>query len=378
MQVPKYYYVIIGGGLSGLMLAWHFSRDIFFKGKKIAVIDPQFSSGFKTFSFWEKGSGSWDDLVGKTWDKARLISSTKDRTLDLAPYQYKMIKAADLYDRILEQLKASPDFTLIYDEIEKVDPVTAKAIGKKTNYTGAHFFDSRTDPACLTDEKTSRLFQHFEGWEITTEKPVFDPEVFTMMDFRQHLSDTTSFIYILPYSRTQALVEITFFTPDVTEKEPYEVYLKNYLREVLKITDYEVVEKERGRIIMTDYPFERGNHSSITRIGSGGGWVKPSTGYSFGNADKKVRQIITNIKHGRTPDTGLVRKRFRKYDGIFLDILANNNEKGEAIFSKFYTLNQPAEIFKFLDEETNVKEEVKIMSSLFRPEFIKSYFRKAF
>ena len=40
MLVPDYYYVIVGGGLAGLQLASRISNDIFFKGKKIAIIEP--------------------------------------------------------------------------------------------------------------------------------------------------------------------------------------------------------------------------------------------------------------------------------------------------------------------------------------------------
>jgi lycopene beta-cyclase len=70
--------------------------------------------------------------------------------------------------------------------------------------------------------------------------------------------------------------------------------------------------------------------------------------------------------------------RSRWYDAIFLDVLNRRNEMGEQLFTKFYTKNSPQEIFKYLDEETNFKEELKIMMSLYHPEFIISFFRKLF
>ncbi|MDX1426948.1 MAG: lycopene cyclase family protein, partial [Salegentibacter mishustinae] len=54
MLGPRYFYVIIGGGLAGLQLARQLSRDVFFKGKKIAIIDSDFSMPVKTWCFWEK------------------------------------------------------------------------------------------------------------------------------------------------------------------------------------------------------------------------------------------------------------------------------------------------------------------------------------
>jgi lycopene beta-cyclase len=51
---------------------------------------------------------------------------------------------------------------------------------------------------------------------------------------------------------------------------------------------------------------------------------------------------------------------------------------GELIFSNFYSKNSIEEIFKYLDEETSISEEYKIMLSLYHPQFIKSFFRKIF
>ncbi|SFN93379.1 lycopene cyclase family protein [Salegentibacter flavus] len=378
MQVPKYFYVIVGGGLAGLQLARQLSRDIFFKGKQIAVIDPDFETPTKTWCFWEKGKGQWDDLVSKTWKNGRFITSELNKKLELEPYQYKMIKAKDFYREILQELEASNDIKLIRDEISEIDPVTREASGKLNNYSATHFFDSRVDPEYLEEGKHTLIYQHFKGWEIETPEPVFSPEEFTMMDYRLKYKDTTAFTYVLPVSKTKALIEFTFFTPFLTEDAVYDKMLKRYLGEILKLKDYNIKTTETGIIPMTDFPFEEGNTSNITKIGTGGGWVKASTGYSFINTQKRVSKIVENLKSGKPPGESLINKKFKRYDGIFLDVLANNNEKGEEIFTKFYTKNTPEEIFSYLDEETTFSEDLKIMMSLYSFDFIKSFFRKNF
>src|SRR6056297_1492621 len=100
MLGPVYFYVIIGGGLAGLQLARQLSRDVFFKGKKIAIIDSDFSLPVKTWCFWETGSGKWDDLVIKSWNKGKFISSEKNIDLSLSPYSYKMLKSADYHKQL--------------------------------------------------------------------------------------------------------------------------------------------------------------------------------------------------------------------------------------------------------------------------------------
>ncbi len=61
MITPDYYYVIVGGGMAGLQLAYRIHNDLFFKGKKIAIVDPNNKTeNDKTWCFWEKNSGEWD------------------------------------------------------------------------------------------------------------------------------------------------------------------------------------------------------------------------------------------------------------------------------------------------------------------------------
>ncbi|PRX41750.1 lycopene cyclase family protein [Salegentibacter salegens] len=376
MLGPVYFYVIIGGGLAGLQLARQLSRDVFFKGKKIAIIDSDFSMPVKTWCFWEKGDGKWDHLLTKSWNEGKFISSEENINLQLSPYSYKMIKAADYHHNLQEEIEKSGDIEFITDEIQKIDPVTMKAKGRKKSYGATHFFDSRIDPSYLESKKHTTIFQHFKGWEVATEKPVFSPDSFTMMDYRIKYPDATAFTYILPFTEKKALVEYTFFSPFLTEDKVYDDMLQKYFEKVLKTKDFTIKSTETGVIPMTDFPFDKANTRQITKIGTGGGWVKPSTGYSFKNTEKRINRIIENIKSGKLPGENLINNKFRKYDAIFLDVLTQNNQKGEEIFSKFYTKNSPQEIFKYLDEETSVSEDLKIMLSIYSFDFVKSFFRK--
>ncbi|MFZ0489749.1 MAG: lycopene cyclase family protein [Salegentibacter sp.] len=379
MMVPNYFYVIVGEGLAGLQLALRLKRDLFFQGKAIALIDhapddyPE-----KTWCFWEEGNGNWDSLVSQEWESGKFISSEVDKNLELAPYRYKMIKSSDFRREARKELESAENFHFITDEITEIDPVTRKAHGKKDIYTATHFFDSRVPSDYLESEVHSRIFQHFKGWKINTKNAQFDPSVFTMMDFRLKFRDSTSFSYVLPFSEKEALVEFTFFTPFLTEEKIYDEYLEKYLSEILKIENYSILDSEKGIIPMTDFPFHLENSRHITKIGTGGGWVKPSSGYSFKNTEQKVEKIVENLKNGLTPGKGLVNNKFRKYDAIFLDVLSKRNDLGEQIFTKLYTKNSPQEIFRYLDEETSLSEDLKLMSSLYHAQFLRSFFKKAF
>lgn len=377
MIVPDYYYVIVGGGLAGLQLALRIHEDLFFKGKKIVIIDPSpKKENDKTWCYWEKESGNWDHLITKSWKKGKFITSEIEKDLELSPYSYKMLRSIDFYNYAKTKLQASEDIIFIRDEITEIDPVTRTAKGREKNYTATHFFDSRPPKAYKNDEKSAVIYQHFKGWYVETSEDVFDPGVFTMMDYRLKHEDSTSFTYVLPVSAKKALVEFTFFTPYLTKDSAYDQYLERYIKQILKIDSFEITEKEKGIIPMTDYAFDSENSEHITKIGTAGGWVKASSGYSFKNTDRKTRLLIENIKYGLPPGENLINKKFSRYDSIFLDVLQQRNDLGESLFTKLYTKNSIQDIFRFLDEETEFKENLKIMFSLYHPQFIKSFFRK--
>lgn len=377
MITPDFYYVIVGGGLAGLQLALSISRDIFFKGKKIVIIEPSLkTSNDKTWCFWEGGRGKWDHLISKQWNKGKFITSELSKDLQLDPYSYKMLQSLDFYNYVKTELETSEDIIFIKDKITRIDQVTRTAIGEKDNYTATHFFDSRPPTDFENDEKSSVIYQHFKGIKIKTNKSCFDPEIFTMMDYRIKYKDTTCFTYVLPLAANEALIEFTFFTPFLTEEPIYDKKLEEYISSILKIKGYEIIGSEKGMIPMTDYPFHKFNTKYVTKIGTAGGWVKASSGYSFKNTEIKVDKLINNIKSGLKPSTNLFSKKFHKYDAIFLDVLEKRNDLGESLFTKFYTRNSIQEIFKFLDEETSFSEELKIMMSLYHPQFLKSFFNK--
>ncbi|MBL7810341.1 MAG: hypothetical protein JNN28_21135, partial [Saprospiraceae bacterium] len=137
-----------------------------------------------------------------------------------------------------------------------------------------------------------------------------------------------------------------------------------------------VTETEQGIIPMTDFPFEQYSVERHLRIGTGGGWVKPSTGYSFKNSEKNARRIVHNLKTGKRVDEGLISRKFRWYDAIFLDVLHRHNAKGPELFYTMYRKNPIQRIFAFLDDESTLTEDLQIINGFPKAPFVRSFFRK--
>ena len=64
----NYDFIIIGAGASGLLLADAMGSDSFFAQKKILILDKDAKkTNDRTWCYWEKGEGQFDEIVHKRW-----------------------------------------------------------------------------------------------------------------------------------------------------------------------------------------------------------------------------------------------------------------------------------------------------------------------
>ena len=377
-EISHFDYIIIGNGLAGLQLALKFASDSFFKDKQIGLIDPSKKNiNDKTWSFWEQEPSNWNHITQQQWDQVSVITSKKKIDLELKPYAYKTIRSLDFYNYAKDKLNNHEHIHFIIDTVISVkDSDTVIVETKKGSYTCLHVFDSRV-PKDFSNLSANyiNIIQHFKGWVIRTESDAFDKNEVIMMDYRLKDGEQTTFTYVLPFSKNEALIEFTYFTESIVDEKVYDKYIETYIAKYLNIDNYTLVETETGQIPMTNFPFDSFNTKNITKIGTGGGWVKGSTGYSFKNTEKKIEILLHNIKAGHTPSKDLFKTKYKFLDKIFLKVLKDENHKGEWIFQQFYDKNSVQTMFRFLDEESTFFEELKIMWSLFSWLFVKAFFK---
>ena len=383
MPTTVYDYVIIGAGAAGLHIALAMCDESWFADKKILILDrDKKNSNDKTWCYWEKGEGKWDSIIKHSWRFGKFFTKENSIDLNLPPYQYKMLHALNFYNHAKNQISGRKNFRWITEEVQGIAHKERISIKTTENtYFAKQVFDSRIDPGFYkSKDHYIRLLQHFKGWFLKTEDEVFDPNSFVMMDYRIKWKNSTSFMYILPTAKNEALVEFTFFSPDLVEDAVYDEYLNKYIREVLNLGNFSIDKIEQGIIPMSNYPFHNSNQKGILKIGTAGSWVKPSSGYSFKNAEKSAHQIVQNIISGNPIDKGLYRKKYNIYDTLFLDVLNEHNERGEELFTTMYQKNAIQDVFSFLDEETSITQDIAIMASFNWKPFFKAiknqYFKK--
>ena len=380
--MSSYDYIIIGAGASGLLLADALGSDPFFSDSSILLLDKSDKkSNDRTWCFWEQGEGPFDAILYQSWPKIHFAGRKLNIQPEVAPYRYKMLQGVDFYQHYLKRTTAYPNITFKQAEILEVLEQEGKMLvrAKEASFEADQVFDSRFDYQKMKQESAFPVLQqHFLGWFIKTETPVFDPETATFMDFSIAQKGNTRFMYVLPFSETEALVEYTLFSENVLEKSEYEAAIEDYITQKLQVTKYTITEVEKGNIPMSCYPFSAGNTARHLKIGIAGGWAKASTGYTFYSSVKKVKELVAFLKTGKPLNAFAKRKRFWFYDLLLLDILSKRNDLGAEIFESLFRKRKPQLIFKFLDEDTNFLEEIRIMAAPKPWPFIKALLGRVF
>ncbi|MDI5898004.1 lycopene cyclase family protein [Flavobacterium yafengii] len=378
--MKHYDYIFTGAGLSALMTVYKMVQSGKFKNTSILLLDEDTKkTNDRTWCFWKTNDSVWEQSISKKWDSALFANENFRRDLDLQPYHYNMVKGLDFYNQVFDLLSKQENITFLPHKVLEIEESETIILvqTESESFSCSKLFNSICNKhKAESQAKYPVLQQHFIGWFIKSEQPVFNSEQATFMDFSVEQKGNTRFMYVLPISKTEALLEYTLFSHQHLKTEEYENEIQQYI-EKLGITNYEIVEKEQGSIPMTCYPFWKANTKNVLNIGTSGGWTKASTGYTFKNSDKKSSELVAFLQR-ETDFTKFHKKtKFWFYDLLLLDILDRKNELGSHIFSSMFKKGNPSLIFKFLDEETSFIEDIKVILKCPKMLFIKALFHVA-
>ncbi len=383
MTETHFDYIIAGGGLSGLSLLYYISQEPALKHKSILVIDAvEKNQNDRTWCFWEKEKDFYEPLVYARWNRLKFESPSTHKTFDLREYAYKLIRSADYY-RFIKESVSGANVQYVTETIEHIfdTPQGAKVKTSAQEYTATLVFNS-TGLFNPVLDPSNTLLQHFEGWFIRTNHAAFDASVGTLMDFTLSQEKGIAFMYILPTSTHEALVEYTLFSEALLEKDEYKKALTHYIAHNLKLSQYEITHTEFGVIPMSTAKFKsvEGKYSNIINIGTAGGYTKASTGYTFKFVHKKLRKIVSLLAAGKKPDLtlSLREKMFRWYDMTLLDVLLRKKVGGEQVFSSLFKKNDPERVLAFLADESTHIDEFKIRNSVPLGPFAQSGIKQLF
>jgi lycopene beta-cyclase len=373
--------IITGAGAAGLSLAYRAIKEGVWGNLSVLIVDDGANKAEKTWCFWQNKDSVFESLVFKKWDNFSFYTNqNKHIALKTKDYQYKMIRSVDFFETTLSYLHQQKNITFISGEVKDIKSNEKKAsvIIDGTSYTSRYVFNSIL-PTPLLEKKDIYLLQHFKGYFIKTQQDIFEENSIHFMDFRVHQNHGSTFVYVLPLNKREALIEYTVFSEKVLNSDVYDVALKNYIKNVLNIPTYEITKEEFGIIPMTDFKFTR-KKGNIIHIGTAGGDTRGSTGYTFNNIQKTVTSILSAFKtHSDSQiSVNTIPKIHQWFDSTILQVLNQKKYLGDQIFTDIFKRVDANIVLKFLDGETSLIENLKVMNSVKGHYFIKPFIKAVF
>lgn len=360
---------IIGAGASGLQLLYELIQADPSHEKKILLIDSGDRSP-KSWCFWEdKSAACFPFLVEKSWHSMTYRTSSGETIKSaIHPLQYNYISSDRFFDYFFNEfIPSNTNITHLMGKAKKIQEggnLHSIVCEDDSIFYANQVADSRP----IKSEDSSVIFQHFSGKFIEFESPILDETSMTLMDFSLPASteEMAVFHYVLPFSKTKALIETTVFTTLAYDKQTYERIWHDYVATQYKSQSFKLLSDETGTIPMGLQT--KKSEGTVFQIGAAGGNMKASTGYAFTRMHEDAKNRAKML-FNKTP------RRFHFYDKMLLKIMQKEMIKIPAVMDRLFKRVGTRQILRFLDDKSSITDDIKLLSQLDIPLFIKHLLR---
>jgi lycopene beta-cyclase len=374
---------ILGGGLAGLSLAAALAAPEF-SHLTILIIEPRETYvRDKTWSCWRQNPHAFSDAESAVWQAWQVQNAEKTIKVDsknAEDYVYASVASDDFYASALKKIAACQHISLWQAAtVEKltVEDNSAKVMLKNGSVVSVKqaIFDSR--PPEKTEQ--AHLTQHFMGLQLTVQSPTFNVNTVILMDFK-HSSHGIHFIYVLPYSATEALVESTW----ICQHHHHEDYAQELQADIAARwpnVKFEVKYTEKGSLALHTPKITSKQHGwkplwywltehrktlvankvSVIDIGTRAGTARAATGYAFLETLADSARLANLIKKN-LPLTAFKRNKIDDWmDTLFLSFLTKNPTMGADYFVRMFANCQPARLIRFLTGQASWLDRLSVI-----------------
>ena len=364
--------IILGGGCAGLSLGMRLAK-LGQDCPRVAIVEKreQYVAD-RTWSYWASQSAELKHLARAEWKQVAINGDGKNLCIDCADVPYQAIDAGAFYDAAVAEIVGNPNI-LFYrgDEVKavcKVNGLWEVGLSRGT-LSGRQVVDTRPvlDAGCAVP----LMWQSFSGVEVECAEDIFDDGVATLMDFIQGSEGQVNFLYVLPYSRRRALIEVTVFGRELRSAGDLASILAEQVRKVTRSAAAKIIYREHYAIPMGLPELERSKDESYVRAGIEAGGARPATGYVFQRIQRWAGEASERVRGGQPVRGHRVDPWvMRKMDRIFLRVLLRNPERGPELFVRLFAMRDPRSVIRFMHDEATILDYLKIMCALPRGLFL--------
>ena len=369
--------VILGAGLSGLSVARALLRQR--PGASIVLVDRRTTwERDRTWCFWDTPGIPDAALATARWSAWSTIGHDGGFAQRSERHPYLHLPADRFYEASLKELAGARNVELATaTSVLAVRPARQDTIVVETSrgeLRAAAVVDAMGGRGPLLRDRPAgavELSQRFLGLEVEVEHPVFEPATATLMDFRvPGPTGGVRFMYVLPFSRTRALVEDTSIGGPAISTAGRRRAIAAYLAERLRAGDVRVLRTERGSLPMTTFPFPAARGPGLFAAGQAAGAARPSSGYAFARAQRHATALAECLLNGSPAPSALGPRRRRALDAQFLRALRTSPGSAPGWFIAL-AQDVPGDVFaRFMSDASSATDEARVMRALAKPQFL--------
>jgi lycopene beta-cyclase len=374
---------ILGGGMSGLALACQLDQRNAQGGQPIRnglVLEPRETyRRDKTWCFWRQQPGLFDNAISHSWSRWEVRSAGRRWVSSCAQIPYVRVDSGRYYALAAERLARSDTVSLSLNA--RAEGVLRDDDGLNVRSSAGNVRAHRvvdTRPQAITQ---GTLLQHFYGWEVETDKDVFDPTTVTLMDFSAAVTNGVHFFYVLPFSARSALIETTHFSLDLSTQEQYEAELGHYLRHRYGLSHWHTSRIEQGVLPMAKSYAQSttGGDVDIAALGLHADTIKPSTGYCFPHAQDQAQRLVdwllTPLGTKPPRPRGIVA---RWLDDVFVSFLEHQAGRAPEVFFNLFKRVPPKSLVHFLSDRATFADYLRVIRAMPKAVMLREAFRYVF